>query len=525
MSRKPKSTKGEHSNVNKRTTDIMNAKMDRRTALSNAGKVAIGVGAVAVVGGIGAYLATQGGAPSAKTVTVTGQASTVTATAPATSTTPVSGATPMVYFIWGWGTEWVKDNEETRFDQKVPKISVRVEDVPCCAAYRESLIARLTTNTPTDLFYNDDAFSSELQASGLLVPMEDYHPEIKDYQQDVFPGLIPQLTMVKGGKWHSLAYYADYIGFMYNQKILQQAQIDEPPKSWDDLRAQALKIKQKGILKFPIMFVIGCWQFWEQLYATTYAQPSSTPNSIFDKNLDPVFGSETSALGNALQFYLDLINKDKTMSPEAVTMTESGGNEGFAAGTWAFLSTARYDLPLLQDPSFSKVAGNVKEIPWPSIDGKESPALNWVRPLSMSYLVPKRGQTAIDAAWQVMSYSGGKTNENFEPDFKNGKYRTNTRYAIEKGLGNPWRPTYDDPDLVAAWSKWGDVKLIKSRMEGSKAKDSLTATWWGKWSGLYGPGPGRSVVEAILLGNRSLADGLKTIESLAVDLKREAGAA
>jgi hypothetical protein len=48
------------------------------------------------------------------------------------------------------------------------------------------------------------------------------------------------------------------------------------------------------------------------------------------------------------------------------------------------------------------------------------------------------------------------------------------RWVLEKGLGVSYLSMYDDPEVIAAINKWGDVKLEKQQAMKARIKEGMT---------------------------------------------------
>ena len=65
--------------------------------------------------------------------------------------------------------------------------------------------------------------------------------------------------MTYQGKRYGLPYYTDSNSLTYNSDILAKAGITKGPASLEELEAQALKIKNAGLLEYPIGVPAHLW--------------------------------------------------------------------------------------------------------------------------------------------------------------------------------------------------------------------------------------------------------------------------
>lgn len=499
--------------------------VSRRKAIYIIGGAAV---AAAVAGG--AYLSMQQPpAPPSQTTAV--QTATEMTTAP-----PTGPVDQLQFTIWSWAVDF-QQYSVAEYNKKMKAINspvnVTMLDIPQ-EVYRESLIARFGAGTPTDVFYNDDGTVSEFYAAGWLGTWEDYHPEVRDYLPDILdpvkpaimaPPLQESTLWETGKKMLTIPYYSNYKAVFYNKQILEKAQIDAPPNTWDEWLDQALKIKQKGLCEYPINIILAVWQFWESLDNFVFANKDG---KFFDKDLNPIFLSESSAVYRTLKWWIDGIYKYKVIDPTIVNMDDTAGDLGFANGKWAYMLDAQYSHPLLNDPGFSPIA---KEYPGycgmmrnPSGSGDVHTGACWIRPYGLSTVATKGTKEHMDNVWNFTNYEGGRVNDRYEADIKNGKLITAVRWMQLKGIPTAYKSLYSEPEVQAAFAKAHvDPDLFMEQYLDSKLKDGMLTPWWGKWSGVYGIGPARSALEAVILNRKSIMDGLNDIASLWQNLKASYG--
>ncbi len=121
------------------------------------------------------------------------------------------------------------------------------------------------------------------------------------------------------------------------------------------------------------------------------------------------------------------------------------------AGQAAFTIFPQYNMAEVNKPGSGPYAGQFKIALMP---GKSHSTVGYVRFYAMSPAVVEKGQAYIDAACKFLDYFGGKTD---------GQYIVVKRWAVENGLGFAQLPLYQDPDVIAAFSKWGDVPTIEQQ--------------------------------------------------------------
>ncbi len=114
-----------------------------------------------------------------------------------------------------------------------------------------------------------------------------------------------------------------------------------------------------------------------------------------------------------------------------------------------------YDQKVLNDPSSRKSPAPCKNALMP---GATRSTFIWSR----LYLM---GAKPVDVmrAWNLMQFFGGKA--------KDGQYHVIKRWALEFGLGTPYKEVIQDPEVQAAFSKWKDLEVAGKQQETATARD------------------------------------------------------
>jgi multiple sugar transport system substrate-binding protein len=135
------------------------------------------------------------------------------------------------------------------------------------------------------------------------------------------------------GKLYGLEPVTNSIALYYNVKLLKAAGIT-PPKTWDELRADAKKLtkgKTYGFAMSNINTYEGTWQFL----------PFFWSNGGDEKDI------ATPQAAQALQFDLDLQN-DGSMSKSSINWAQADVNNQFIAGKAAMMINGPWQLPALK---------------------------------------------------------------------------------------------------------------------------------------------------------------------------------
>jgi len=138
-----------------------------------------------------------------------------------------------------------------KFEEIYHDIKVGLKEVSYDVLYNEIVANMVAGGTEYDVFMIDNIWVPEFVEAGWLADVTEYiTPEIK---KDISPNALKAAEYPPGsGRYYALPWYVDTKYLLYNEKILSKAKIKAPPKTLDELWNQAMAIKKKGILKYPI---------------------------------------------------------------------------------------------------------------------------------------------------------------------------------------------------------------------------------------------------------------------------------
>jgi multiple sugar transport system substrate-binding protein len=79
----------------------------------------------------------------------------------------------------------------------------------------------------------------------------------------------------------------------------------------------------------------------------------------------------------------------------------------------------------------------------------------------------------VERAWSLLRFFGGKA--------KDGQYHVIKRWALQFGLGTPYKEVLEDPEVVASFKKWKDVDIARHQLEISTPRDVSKTLWFSDW--------------------------------------------
>lgn len=236
------------------------------------------------------------------------------------------------------------------FTDKNPNITI----VPDFVAY-ESLHDKTVTDQvggqgTYDLVLIDTPWPAEFAKAGIVRDITDKIPA--DFRSGVFDSAWTAATYQ--GKTYGVPWINDSKFFFYNKKMLSDAGITTPPKTWDDVLTAAKAIKAKGIVQYPLV-----WS-WKQVEAVicdwTELAGAFGAKDFIDANGNATFNTGPGL--QALKFMKQTLDEGLT-NPASLGFIEDDVNATMSAGQAAMALNWTYGYSVMNDPSKSKVANQI----------------------------------------------------------------------------------------------------------------------------------------------------------------------
>ena len=321
----------------------------------------------------------------------------------------------------------------TAFEKGNPGVHVNLEFVPYEALHDKIVAAQGAGSSGYDVVLFDVIWPAEFGKKGFLQDVTARIPA--DFNDKIYDGAWT--TVDYDGKRWGMPWILDTKYLFYNIDMLKQAGIAEPPKTFAELSADAKIIKDKGIVKFPIVW---SWAQAEAMICDYTTLVAANQGTFFDGD-KPAFDKGGSL--DAVKYMKQSLD-DGLTNPNSREYLEEDVRKVFTSGEAAFALNWTYMYNLANDPKESKIAGKVGIVPSPGVEGKSAAsAVNG----SMGLGIAANSQHADDA-WKYITYMTAQETQN--------------KYAK---LSLPiWKASYDDPAVTA-----GQEKLIAA------AKSSIGA--------------------------------------------------
>lgn len=309
--------------------------------------------------------------------------------------------------------------------------------------YHDRMVSSFVAGTNFDVVYVRDNFLAEWASAGWITPIDSFEG-VEKYKENLPEAVIDQLSY--NGEMYGLPYYTGMNVFAYNKDHLEQAGIETPPGTWDELLAQARTIKEQGITEHPIILQLKNGNY---IVNTLEIIAAGHGGTLFDKDFEASFAQEGSATRQAIDWIHSGI-EEGLIDEASLSSDDHDVVLAMSAGTHTFTLVADYNLKTINDPEGSQTAGNVENALIPGTGEVKSGTTSYVR----LYAVTKDAEDK-EAAWKLVEFLGGED--------ATGQYFVPKRWALDFGLGFAYKSLYEDPDIRASLGGWINPDLLSEQ--------------------------------------------------------------
>ncbi len=328
-------------------------------------------------------------------------------------------------------------------------ISVQVISAPSAEMYTKVQVASAGRRAPADVIFLTEEAPSFIVAPGYMEPLDAYIAK----SMDLNVGDIERMNFwTVGGKVQGITTYVQLVMMDYNAKRLKAGGFNRPAATWEELRRQAVALKQKGVDTFPLAFGAIDWSWF--LMALSAGDP------MFDGSLAPVFSNAGSPARKAMAMLVGFFTTDKIITPDLLTKVTP--HDVFMGGTGVYHQAWQGSLAVMNNAKISKQAPDVQYVLMPeqhftwSLDAA----------IGLSRFSPKK-----DAGWEFVKWYVSAENQR----------------AIYKGVGLvPSRKSMQQALNSEGAIQGFDVMTAQASYVHQLPR---TVKWWGPWT--------QSVTEAI----------------------------
>ncbi|GAA0902947.1 sugar ABC transporter substrate-binding protein [Pseudonocardia zijingensis] len=394
---------------------------------------------------------------------------------------------------WDYESALVQANVD-RFVQLHPDVPVEYTPITS-AQYVQKTVAEFTAGGGPDALYVYDDSLAGWVAAEYLQPL-DGMPGVDEVYAGIYPSNAEAMTI--DGKRYGLPYYTDTQCLIYNEEILAQAGIAAPPTSLDELEQQSQRIKDAGILEFPIGLTAqlqDTWQAW--VWGLVYA----AGGSMFDEAANPVMEND-AAVREVFGWLHRAATVSRVIDPAVLQLLPVPLDDAMKAGRYAFTIGARYALRDYNDPSRSQSAGKLKIAYIPSLDGTVAGTVSTTRMYALS-----KDTEVPEKAFTLLTYLGGYTD---------GVPYTAKYWFEKKGLGFPFTALEQDPEVQAGLATFADPEIYSGLAELARPRTAIKHPWYSEYENEQ-----QKTVQQLLSDQTSPDDAVRSLSAAVASLKQK----
>jgi multiple sugar transport system substrate-binding protein len=279
--------------------------------------------------------------------------------------------------VWAMGAEGEKlDVLAKDFMAENPGITVRVTPIAWDVAHDKLLTSVAGGETP-DVSQMGTTWMGEFAATGGLEEVPESIDMEAFYEGARNTAIIDDTPL--GVPW-----YVETRLLYYRTDIAEKAGITEPPANWDELKAMAKAMKEKGGARYGISLAPNNWQEFLPFVWQNGGEVADGDQWTFD----------TPELVEALEFYKSFFDEGLTSEsvPEGFDVTQ-----GFVAGTHPMFFSGPWHMSLIEEQGGAELEGKWAIAPMPEKETKTSF-------VGGSDLVVFKDSDNKDAAWKFVEY-------------------------------------------------------------------------------------------------------------------------
>jgi len=274
---------------------------------------------------------------------------------------------------------------------------------PTYVAY-EALHDKIVTAAPAgtyDVVLVDVIWPAEFATKNILMDVTSRYPA--SWKDDMLGGAYT--TAEFNGKFYGVPWGPSTKFFYVNEDMIAKVgATDADLDTWDGVLAVAKKLKDQGVVQFPL-----AWS-WSQAEAVIcdYGQ------------LLGAFGGQFTDAGGKLDVnntvgvqtltWMKKTMDDGLTNPASTTFIEDDVQKALAQGQTAFGLNWESTFAALQDPAQSNVVGKIHILPTPRGPSGNRPGING----AMALGIPTKSKNA-DAAWNLITYLTSQPVQNQYP--------------------------------------------------------------------------------------------------------------
>ncbi len=341
----------------------------------------------------------------------------------------------------------------------------------------ERVTAEMTSGGSSyDVIEFDNSWVAKFGANDWLYPLDEYITD--EMKEGIVPALLEKFTY--DGKLYGICWNNDTRFLMYNKAMLDEAGIEAPARTYDELIEQTKKLQEAGICEYGyidsyMQAQSGFNEFCQLVY--------SFGGKYLDDDGNPIMDSDPG-LKAAYEYLVQAYN-DGIYDPSALMADYDTVANVFYSGTTAYMLQAWAGIyASSNDESISTIPGQVEVADYSiSADGETQAVLT----LPEAMAIPKTSENK-DAAWKYIEFMSSK-------EFDKEKSKAIGALPI-------WSDLFQDEELLAEYPYW---EQFGKQSEFAKGEPDIL--WFDEFSNIV-----QIETQNIILGTNSVEDGLAAMQ-------------
>ncbi|MEU1981013.1 sugar ABC transporter substrate-binding protein [Nocardia sp. NPDC019395] len=282
-----------------------------------------------------------------------------------------------------------------RFERENPGIELKFVSLSENEARAKITASVATGGGEFDVVMISNYETPQWAENGWLTNLSDYAAQTPGYdEKDFIPSLRRSLSYQ--GSMYSVPFYGESSFLMYRKDLFERAGLKMPAEpTWDEVAGFAAALDAPGDTSG---ICLRGKPGWGELLAPLDTVINAFGGRWYDEDWNAQLTSPETA--RAVQFYVDLVRRHG--QPGAATSGFSECATQLAQGRTAMWYDSTAAVSVLEDPSSSKVVGDIGYVPAPAAAKSDN---GWL--YSWSLGIPKTSDKA-DEAWKFVSWMTDK---------------------------------------------------------------------------------------------------------------------
>jgi multiple sugar transport system substrate-binding protein len=265
-------------------------------------------------------------------------------------------------------------------------ITVDMQIVGWDEIHNKIAVASAGNIAAADVIEVDWSWVGEFNSAGWFTPLNDYISE------DMYADIPLIKTFTAQDNVVAVPWINDFRVGTYNKTHLEEAGIEAVPRTWDELLEASIRIKEAGIVEYPMGFPLSVSE------ATTTNFILITLSRSGDLFNEDGTLNEENAL-STMQFMHDALNVHKVVNPNTMVMIDREIMQQLIAGAQTFMMAWPGVYNTSNNPESSKVVGNTARMLVPGREGVRSASFGLPEGLGIPVYSKNK-----EAAWKFIEW-------------------------------------------------------------------------------------------------------------------------